>query len=80
MDVIARRGETMGHAMASGQDICAVTAPLVAEAFERIVSSPTKISGTVAPGEVFDAGDFLHALAPRILVDFQRPSEARCTA
>jgi Saccharopine dehydrogenase NADP binding domain len=72
MDVVARKGEITRRAIASGRDIYAVTAPLVAEALERILSNPRKISGTVAPGQVLDAKDFLKALTPiHLLVDFQ---------
>ncbi len=67
MDVIVRRGHTTRRTIASGRDIYAVTAPLVVEALERILSSSTKVSGTVAPGEIFDAKDFLKALAPNDL-------------
>jgi hypothetical protein len=71
MDVIVRRGEVSRRTTARGQDIYAITAPLVVEALERISSSRKKVSGTVAPGEIFDARDFLKALAPSHLeVDF----------
>jgi hypothetical protein len=72
MDVIVRQGEAIRRAAASGQDIYAITAPLVVEALERILSSPKRISGTVAPGEIFNARDFLKALTPNhLLVDLQ---------
>ncbi|MGA3093500.1 MAG: saccharopine dehydrogenase NADP-binding domain-containing protein [Terriglobales bacterium] len=71
MDVIVRRGEVSRRTTARGQDIYAITAPLVVEALERISSSRKKVSGTVAPGEIFDARDFLKALAQSHLeVDF----------
>lgn len=60
----------MRRAIASGRDIYATTAPLVEEALEQHSFEPRKVLGTVAPGEVFDAKDFLEALAPR-------PSESR---
>ena len=68
MDVIVRRGESIRRATASGRDIYAITAPLVVEALERILLNPKKLSGTVAPGEIFDATDFLKAFAPNGLV------------
>jgi hypothetical protein len=64
LDLIVRRGEAMRRAIASDPDIYATTAPLVVEALERILSSRRKVFGTVAPGEIFDAKDFLEALAP----------------
>jgi hypothetical protein len=75
IDVIVRRGETTHRATAIGRDIYAVTAPLVAEALERVVSSPRKLSGTIAPGKVFDARDFLKALTPNhLFLNFQLPA------
>jgi len=72
IDVLVRKGEEVHRAIASGRDIYAVTAPLAAEALERIVSTPKKLCGTVAPGEIFDARDFLKTLAPdHLSVDFQ---------
>jgi hypothetical protein len=72
MDVIVRKGEATRRAIARGRDIYAITAPLVVEALERLLSSPTKLSGTVAPGEVFDARDFIKALTPEhLVVDFK---------
>jgi hypothetical protein len=71
MDVIVRRGEATRRTIARGRDIYAITAPLVVEALERLLSSPKKVSGTVAPGEIFDARDFLKALTPnQFAVDF----------
>jgi hypothetical protein len=71
LDVTVRRGEATRRTIARGRDIYAVTAPLVVEALERLLSSPRKVSGTVAPGEIFDARDFLKALTPgHFAVDF----------
>jgi hypothetical protein len=61
MDVMVRRGEATRRASALGQDIYAITGPLVVEALERILSLSAKISGTAAPGEIFDAREFLQA-------------------
>ena len=59
--VVTRRDERR-HACASGQDIYAITAPLVAEAVTRL---GTGVSGGVyAVGALFDAQHFLRALAP----------------
>jgi hypothetical protein len=71
MEVIVRRGEATRRTIARGRDIYAVTAPLVVEALERLLSSPRKLTGTVAPGEIFDAREFLKALTPNhFTIDF----------
>ncbi len=62
MDIVVRRGEEERRIVARGQDIYAVTAPLVVEAMERVVDGRVRGTGVVAPGETFDAQDFLHAL------------------
>ncbi len=66
VEVEVRRGEEIRRGSARGQDIYAVTAPLVVEAVERILNDPVAPGGVFAPGEVFDASDFLAALAPDI--------------
>jgi hypothetical protein len=48
----------------SGQDIYAITAPLVVEAATRLVDGRGRGVGVLAAGEAFDASDFLAALAP----------------
>ncbi|MFF1547642.1 saccharopine dehydrogenase family protein [Streptomyces sp. NPDC058291] len=69
VDVIVRSGGAERRATAGGQDIYAVTAPLVAEALERLLTGRTKTVGVASAGEMFDAPDFLHALAPHISLD-----------
>ncbi|MFE2095170.1 saccharopine dehydrogenase, partial [Streptomyces sp. NPDC059460] len=69
VDVVVRSGGAERRATASGQDIYAVTAPLVAEALERVLTGRTKTIGVAPAGEIFDAPDFLHALAPHIALD-----------
>ncbi|MFI2453101.1 saccharopine dehydrogenase family protein [Streptomyces sp. NPDC019539] len=66
VDVVVRSGGAERRATAGGQDIYAVTAPLVAEALERVLTGRTKTVGVASAGEIFDARDFLHALAPHI--------------
>ncbi|MGA2651404.1 MAG: saccharopine dehydrogenase NADP-binding domain-containing protein [Terracidiphilus sp.] len=63
VDVIVRKGSETRRASAQGRDIYAFTAPLVVEAVERILDGRVRGCGTVAPGEVFDAADFLRVLA-----------------
>ncbi|PXY38067.1 hypothetical protein [Prauserella flavalba] len=67
IEVVVRRGTAERRASAAGQDIYAVTAPLVAEAVERLLDGRAGIRGAAAPGETFDAGDFLAALSPEHL-------------
>jgi short subunit dehydrogenase-like uncharacterized protein len=51
----------------SGQDIYAVTAPLVCEAASRVLASPPPRGGAYAPSALFDGAAFLRALAPQHL-------------
>ncbi|MER6776182.1 MULTISPECIES: saccharopine dehydrogenase NADP-binding domain-containing protein [unclassified Streptomyces] len=68
VDVTVRTGTIRRRAVARGQDIYAVTAPLVVEAVGRILDGRVKAAGLVAaPGEIFDADAFLTALAPHHL-------------
>jgi hypothetical protein len=67
VDVAVRKGSRVRRAMAQGQDIYAFTAPLVVEAIERILDGRTSSNGALAPGETFDAADFLRVLAPEYL-------------
>ncbi|MFJ8914328.1 saccharopine dehydrogenase family protein [Amycolatopsis sp. NPDC102389] len=68
VDVVVRSGGEERRIVARGQDIYAITAPLVVEAAERVLDGRTKATGVVSAGEVFDAAGFLAALAPRITV------------
>jgi hypothetical protein len=67
VDVVVRRGAQERRISAAGRDIYAVTAPLVAEAAGRLMDGRAKVRGAAAPGEAFDAADFLGALSPRHL-------------
>ncbi|MBX3501603.1 MAG: saccharopine dehydrogenase NADP-binding domain-containing protein [Alphaproteobacteria bacterium] len=64
VDVLARRAAKTRRAIARGRDIYAVTAPLIVEATRRILDGEIACRGARAPGEIFDAADFLRALAP----------------
>lgn len=64
MAVRVSRGGARRQALASGQDIYAVTAPLVGEAVARLVDDSRPAGGVYAPGALFDAAVFLQALAP----------------
>jgi short subunit dehydrogenase-like uncharacterized protein len=63
VDVIVRNGSDERRVQAAGRDIYAVTAPLVVEAAVRLIHGEQR-HGVLSPGEVFDARDFLNALAP----------------
>jgi hypothetical protein len=67
VDVVVRRGVQERRISAAGRDIYAVTAPLVVEAAGRLMDGRAQVRGAAAPGEVFDAADFLNALSPRHL-------------
>ncbi|WP_206731356.1 saccharopine dehydrogenase NADP-binding domain-containing protein [Streptomyces sp. C] len=69
VDAVVRSGGVERRATAGGRDIYAVTAPLVAEALERVLTGRTTSAGVASAGEIFDAPDFLHALAPYIALD-----------
>jgi len=72
VDVMVRAGGIERRATATGQDIYAVTAPLAVEAVSRILDGRTRTTGIASAGAMFDAADFLHALAPHISVDLPR--------
>lgn len=69
VDVLVRAGDVERRATARGTDIYAVTAPLVVEAVERILAGHTRTTGVASAGAMFDAADFLRALAPYLSVD-----------
>ncbi|MGR6923540.1 saccharopine dehydrogenase family protein [[Actinomadura] parvosata] len=69
VDVVVRAGGGERRAVATGQDIYAVTAPIVVEAVERILTGRTRAVGVVSAGRIFDAPDFLRALSPHLTVD-----------
>jgi hypothetical protein len=64
VEVVARSGGEERRAMASGQDIYAVTAPLVVEAAVRVLAGAGDTAGVASVGARFDAEDFLDSLSP----------------
>ncbi|WP_370615134.1 saccharopine dehydrogenase family protein [Mumia sp. Pv 4-285] len=64
VDVVARVSGETHRITASGRDIYAVSAPLVVEAAVRLLDGRSTGAGAAAPGELFDAADFLGALSP----------------
>ncbi|MES2071048.1 MAG: saccharopine dehydrogenase NADP-binding domain-containing protein [Pseudomonadota bacterium] len=72
VEVIVRKGGNTRKVVAQGRDIYAFTAPLVCEAVARILQGEVlKSSGAHAPGAVFAARSFLHALAPGLTCSFE---------
>ncbi|MER7753701.1 saccharopine dehydrogenase NADP-binding domain-containing protein [Kitasatospora sp. NPDC097643] len=69
VDVVVRSGGQERRAVARGRDIYAVSAPLAVEAVDRLLSGRAEAVGVASAGEVFDAPDFLRALAPHVTVD-----------
>jgi Saccharopine dehydrogenase NADP binding domain len=74
MVVHARDGETVRTAIASGQDIYAVSAPLVVEAAARMLQPGFSRFGACALAQAFDAREFLAALSPEHLTVTLPPS------
>ncbi|MEU8434156.1 saccharopine dehydrogenase NADP-binding domain-containing protein [Streptomyces sp. NPDC029216] len=74
VDVVVRSGGAERRATAGGRDIYAVTAPLAVEALERVLTGRTRAVGVASAGEIFDAPDFLHALAPHVVFDLHPQS------
>ncbi|MFD9306467.1 saccharopine dehydrogenase NADP-binding domain-containing protein [Streptomyces sp. NPDC060048] len=72
VDVLIRAGGVERRASARGQDIYAITAPLVVEAVQRILAGRTRTTGVASAGAMFDAADFLRALSPVLSVELPR--------
>lgn len=68
MEVVVANAHGKHHALATGQDIYAVSAPIVVEAAARILDPSFNRHGALALGQAFDARDFLNALSPADLV------------
>ena len=64
IDVVATLGNKERKITAQGQDIYAVSAPLVVEAINRIAKGNIKTKGVTTLGEIFDSKDFLKTLSP----------------
>ncbi|NEY31424.1 NAD(P)H-binding protein [Streptomyces sp. PRKS01-65] len=69
VDVVVRAGGGERRAVARGRDIYAVTAPLVVEAVDRILTGRTRTAGVASAGEIFDAPGFLRALSGHLTVE-----------
>jgi hypothetical protein len=80
VDAVVRRGEEERRISAGGRDIYAVTAPLIVEAAQRLLDGRARINGVAAPGETFDAADFLTALSPHDLCVTEPLSTSRASS
>ncbi|MEU5765975.1 saccharopine dehydrogenase NADP-binding domain-containing protein [Streptomyces asoensis] len=69
VEAVVRSGGTQRRAVASGRDIYAVSAPLAVEAVDRILTGRVLTTGVASAGRIFDAADFLRALAPHISLE-----------
>ncbi|WP_331374777.1 saccharopine dehydrogenase family protein [Sinorhizobium chiapasense] len=67
VEATLRKGEQIRRIAVEGRDIYAFSAPLICEAVQRILDGRARGSGAQAPGAVFDARDYLDALAPHNL-------------
>lgn len=67
MVVRARQGDAQRTALARGQDIYAVSAPLVVEAAARMLQPDFDRRGALSLAQAFDARHFLAALSPEPL-------------
>ncbi|WP_405715092.1 saccharopine dehydrogenase NADP-binding domain-containing protein [Streptomyces xanthophaeus] len=69
VDVVVRSGDTQRRAVARGQDIYAVSAPLAVEAVHRILTGRTEAVGVASAGAAFDAPAFLRALSAHLTLE-----------
>ncbi len=67
VEALVRNGGHVRRVAAQGRDIYAFSAPLICEAVQRILDGRARGSGAQAPAAIFDARDFLDALAPQHL-------------
>ncbi|KOU73251.1 saccharopine dehydrogenase [Streptomyces sp. MMG1533] len=72
VDVVVRSGGAERRAVARGQDIYAVSAPLAVEAVHRILTGQTRTVGVASAGEIFDAPDFLRALSAHFSLELHQ--------
>ncbi|MDL4817344.1 saccharopine dehydrogenase family protein [Actinomadura opuntiae] len=80
VDVVVRAGAAERCAVAYGQDIYAVSAPLAVEAVHRMLTGRTRAVGVASAGKIFDARNFLRALSPHIRIELDhRPITGRAT-
>jgi hypothetical protein len=62
IEVVARKGHATCRVSVQGHDSRALTARMIGEAAERLLDGRIRHIGVRAPGEIFDAADFLQAI------------------
>lgn len=72
VEVVVRSGGSERSAVARGQDIYAVSAPLAVEAVYRILTGQTRTVGVASAGKIFDAPDLLGALSTHISLELRQ--------
>jgi hypothetical protein len=70
IDVVVEDAAGIRKASARGQDIYAVSAPIVVEAAQRLLDPVSRPCGALTLGQAFDARGFLLALAPHVEARF----------
>lgn len=69
VEVIVTLGGMRRRIIAQGQDIYAVTAPIICEAAQRILSGDIRDTGAKPPAAIFNAASFLRALDQHLSVE-----------
>ncbi|MGO7673552.1 trans-acting enoyl reductase family protein [Rhizobium ruizarguesonis] len=69
VEVIITQGDMRRRIIAQGQDIYAVTAPIICEAVQRILSGDIRDTGAKPPAVIFNAASFLRALDPHLSIE-----------
>lgn len=64
IEAVVSRGGEERRAVVNGQDIYAITAPIVVEAAERVIANRRNLSGVLTGAQISDAREFLKSLAP----------------
>jgi short subunit dehydrogenase-like uncharacterized protein len=72
IEAVVHKGSETRRAQASGRDIYAITAPLVCEGVEWVLSGRAKASGMMSAGQLFDAPAFLGSLSRHLAVNFKQ--------
>jgi short subunit dehydrogenase-like uncharacterized protein len=80
VEVVVSSGRSTRRAVTRGQDIYAVTAPLVVAATQHILDTPSVSPGVVAAGKLVDAQDFLASIGPEHLTLENDPFAERTAA
>ena len=80
MEVHAKAADDTWQIAVSGQDIYAVTAPIVVEGCLRVLGMHTVRGGAYAPAELFDPSDFLMALSPHLTINRSRQGRPELTS